>query len=247
MKKIALLSAAALLASAPASAEYLYGYGNISVNYLDWSKNTQDRTDFQEDFAYLELEGGAGFDWGEVYGFFDLENVQDGSDELRTAYKGTIAYKIADTDFRLYGQHYATDSKVFAANNTVLGGQYRFQGDGWFVTPWVGAHMTITNPSWNDGFTGFNGGMFGWTAVYNFTAWDQKFWISNWHESEFARKSDYTDVSGETDDVSMNGALAFWWDATEHVTTGVQYRYAYNKLGTVGNQNAFIYSLRYNF
>ncbi|GAB1624401.1 hypothetical protein AAOGI_44520 [Agarivorans albus] len=89
--------------------------------------------------------------------------------------------------------------------------------------------------------------MLRWTAVYNFTAWDQKFWISNWHESEFARKSDYTVVSGETDDVSMNGAFAFWWDATDHVTTGIQYRYAYNKLDTVGNQNAFIYSLRYNF
>ncbi|WP_436405626.1 outer membrane protein OmpK, partial [Escherichia coli] len=28
----------------------------------------------KDDFGYLELEGGANFSWGEMYGFFDWEN-----------------------------------------------------------------------------------------------------------------------------------------------------------------------------
>ncbi len=247
MKKIAIAAAVTMGLSAPASAEYLYGFGNISANYLDWSNGTEQRAGHQEDFVYLELEGGAGFSWGELYGFFDVENVQESSDDLRTAYKGSVAYKLGESGFRAYAQHYATDGQFFSASNTVLGGQYRFEGQGWFVAPWIGAHYTITNPAWNNGFSDFNGGMAGWTAVYNFTAFDQNFWVSNWHEMEFGRVNDYIAVSGESDDTSMNGAVGFWWNATDAITAGLQYRYAYNKLGTNGNQNALIYSLRYNF
>ncbi|WP_305841531.1 outer membrane protein OmpK [Photobacterium leiognathi] len=248
-KSLVALSVLAAASTFPAHAEYLYGFGDMSVNYLDWSNGTEDRAQHQKDFWYLELEGGAGFSWGELYGFADLENADKGSDKARTSVKGTIAYKTGIAELRLYGQVYNTNSDGFTAQNNVVGLSYAFNGDGWFFNPFVGFHHTMTSADWKDpsSFTGMNGGMFGWVAGYNFNAFGEKFMISNWHESEFGRDDKYMIVSGEGDDVSANGALALWWNATDHVTTGVQYRYAYNKLGTKGNQNAVIYSVKYNF
>ncbi|GHA46883.1 outer membrane protein OmpK [Photobacterium aphoticum] len=250
-KSLVALSVLAAAAALPAQAEYLYGFGNVSVNYLDWSKGTEQRSGGgKDDFVYLELEGGAGFTWGELYGFIDLENVQDGDNQTATTTKGSIAYKLGLGELRAYAQSYSTQAKGFQANNNVLGLSYNFSGDGWFFNPWVGAHHTTTND-----FNGMNGGMAGWVAGYNFNAFGQSFMLSNWHETEFARHNDYVtvindkgvDTNGETDDLSANGAIALWWNVTDAVTTGVQYRYAYNKLGGAGNSNAVIYTVKYNF
>jgi len=48
-------------------AQTLYSFSNISINYLDWSSSTKSKTS-KEDFAYVTLEGGVGWDWGEFYG-----------------------------------------------------------------------------------------------------------------------------------------------------------------------------------
>ncbi|MDI8307955.1 hypothetical protein MJL08_13500, partial [Salmonella enterica subsp. enterica serovar Montevideo] len=42
-------------------------------HYLDWTSDTTEKTSkksHKDDFGYLELEGGANFSWGEMYGFF---------------------------------------------------------------------------------------------------------------------------------------------------------------------------------
>lgn len=67
--------------------------------------------------------------------------------------------------------------------------------------------------------------------------------ITNWHEMEFARNKRYN--GGKSN--GINGALAFWWNATNHVSAGVQYRYADNKLGDTFYQDAIIYTLKYTF
>ena len=103
------------MSATAANAEMVYGFGNVSINYLDWSKGTQNRTAdnaAKKDFFFLEVEGGAGFNWGEVYGFFDVENPtndtkeNDGSKNLRTAAKGTTHIYLGDTNFTLYGHIY---------------------------------------------------------------------------------------------------------------------------------------------
>ena len=246
-KSLVALSVVAAASTFPAQAEYLYGFGDMSVNYLDWSNGTEERANgFKKDFWYLELEGGAGFTWGELYGFADLENLEKGSDKVSTSLKGSIAYKTGIAELRVYGQVYNTNSDGFTAQNNVLGLSYAFNGDGWFFNPFVGFHHTMTTAGENS-FGGMNGGMFGWTAGYNFNAFGEKFMISNWHESEFGRNDKYMIVSGEGDHVSANGAVALWWNATDNITTGIQYRYAFNKLGNKGNQNAMIYTVKYNF
>ena len=42
----------------------------------------------------------------------------------------------------------------------------------------------------------------------------------------------------------LNGAVALWWNATSHITTGIQYRYADDKLGEDFYQDAIIYSIK---
>ncbi|GEK14028.1 nucleoside-specific channel-forming Tsx family protein [Aliivibrio fischeri] len=236
-KSLLALSVLATTVAIPAQAENLYTWGNMNINYLDWSNSSNDGG--KDDFAYLEFEGGAGFDWGELYGFLDLEGQKD---SMAASSKGSIAYKTGLGELRLYGQTYSTENLGWHVRNTVAGVSYNFSGEQWFFNPFIGAHYTNTN-----GFSDMNGGMAGWVTGYNFNLGEQSFSISNWNEMEFARDSAYTALSGETDDISFNGAVAFWWNATKHITTGIQYRYADNKLGQGDLDDAIIYTLKYNF
>ncbi|PJE79483.1 hypothetical protein CI610_01549 [invertebrate metagenome] len=242
--------AAASLAScfvSSASADYQYGFGNVSINYLDWSQGTESRThETKKDFTYLELEGGAGFSWGEIYGFADLENPtksneEDNGNGRRVAMKGTIRYYLGNTGFNLYGHVYDLSSNGFDEQNRLLGVGYNFEKNNFFFKPFL--TVNNTNKHGFGDFSGFNGYVAGWVLGYSFKIADQNMMVTNWHEYEFDRDKEYSD--GEKNGV--NGAVALWWNATQHITAGVQYRYAYNKLGANCNQNAMIYSLKYNF
>ena len=139
----------------PAQANYLGGFANISINYLDWTTHTTHKTgqtSHKDDFAYLELEGGAHFSWGEFYGFFDLENpfnnrqTQPG-DNQRYTVKGTSRIYLADSGLNLYGHVYGTWSlpgKEYGGNfhevNTLYGIGYNTQlADIWFK-PFIALH-----------------------------------------------------------------------------------------------------------
>lgn len=48
------------------------------MNYFDWICSIMYKFGdflYKDDFVYIELEGGVGYSWGEIYGFFDLENL----------------------------------------------------------------------------------------------------------------------------------------------------------------------------
>ena len=256
--KTTLLCAAALVSLAgTANAENFLGYQNgfadINVNYLDWSRHTENKsknTTHKEDFAYFELEGGANFNWGELYGFFDVENPfnkqhEDPGKNQRYTLKTTARVYIADTGFNLYGHVYGTWSLPgdkhggnFHEVNTLYGIGYNTSiGDLWFK-PFVALHYVDQTY-----YSGNNGYVVGWVAGYNFKMFQEDFMITNWHEMEFARHERYG--NGGRDGV--NGALAFWWNATPNLAAGVQYRYADNKLGDDFYQDAIIYTLKYNF
>lgn len=258
------LSAMALLALAatPAQAAPLtpvWSFANVSVNYLDWSNGTEARTATnaaKSDFTYLELEGGLGYDWGEFYGFFDVENPGNdrfdedsgGKDNLRTAAKVTSHLYLGESPFSIYAHVYDFRDYGYDGReqDQILGAGFRhtFAGGLWFK-PFLGVARVQS-----DGYTGMNGYMAGWVAGYDFQALGQDFSVSNWHEQTFARDSDYLEqnyVGGEAERVGTNGAVALWWHPHQLLTTGVQYRYADNKLGTPGAyQNALIYTLKFN-
>ncbi|WP_192035053.1 outer membrane protein OmpK [Halomonas sp. YLGW01] len=261
------LGASVLVASATAPAQAAgmdpaWSFANVSVNYLDWSEGTEERTeDFaaKGDFPYLELEGGAGFAWGEVYGFFDLENPGNdqfdedsgGKDNFRTAGKITSHIYLGDSPFTVYAHIY--DFRDYGYNareqDQILGVGYihTFDNGLWFK-PFLGAARVQSNS-----YTGMNGYMAGWVLGYAFEALDQDFSVTNWHEQTFERDDDYLTQNyfgrvEKAESVGTNGAVSLWWHPISSLTAGVQYRYADNKLGTPEDyQNAVIYTLKYNF
>ncbi|MBB3229219.1 outer membrane protein OmpK [Halomonas stenophila] len=237
-----------------------WSFANASINYLDWSDGTERRTASNAakgDFVYLELEGGVGFDWGEVYGFFDAENPNHGSfdeqsggkDNFRTAAKVTSHFYLGDSPFSVYVHVYDFRDHDFDVReqDQILGVGYRHTfANGLWIKPFLGAARVQSS-----GHTGMNGYMAGWVAGYDFTAFDQAFSLTNWHEQTFERDDAYLEqnfVGDKAGPVGTNGAAALWWHPTDAITTGVQYRYSHNKLGTADDyQNAMIYTLKINF
>ncbi|TVM07277.1 MAG: ion channel protein Tsx [Halomonas sp.] len=253
-----LLACAAASSQAQASSP-LWSFANVSANYLDWSAGTEARTAnnaAKSDFVYLELEGGLGYEWGEFYGFFDFENPANdqfdapsgGKDNFRTAGKVTSHLYLGDSPFSVYAHVYDFRDYGYDAReqDQILGLGYRttFANGLWFK-PFLGAARVQS-----DGYTGMNGFMAGWVAGYGFTAAGQDFSLTNWHEQTFGRDDDYLNqnyVNGKAGSVGTNGAISLWWHPVDLVTTGIQYRYADEKLGTPDNyQNAMIYTVKLN-
>ncbi|AIA75279.1 hypothetical protein FF32_10600 [Halomonas campaniensis] len=237
----------------------LWSFANVSVNYLDWSNGTEARTASnaaKSDFTFVEIEGGVGYSWGEFYGFFDFENPTNdqfdessgGKDNFRTAGKITSHIYLGDSPLSIYAHLYDFRDYGFNAReqDQILGLGYRttFDNGLWFK-PFIGAARVQS-----DGYTGMNGFMAGWVAGYDFSALNQNFSVTNWHEQTFGRDDEYLEqnyVGGKAGSVGTNGALSLWWHPSELITTGVQYRYSDNKLGTPNAyQNAMIYSVKLN-
>jgi hypothetical protein len=227
-----------------------FTYWDTSVNYLDWSSRTEKRSIFT-DFVYLELEGGAGWDWGEFYFFADLENPghswdAEPTDDSRFVIKPILDVQLGKSNWYIHIQDYFLKSETYFVNNLVTGIAYKYTYGDFWIRPFIGPH--IQHSTYYDGFNGY---MAGWTFLYNFTLGEQKFTLSNWHEFEFDRNEEHYLFNGEpTGDGrshGINGALAIWWTPIKQITAGVQYRYADYKLGQPGYSNAMIYSLKYNF
>ncbi|MCW4149242.1 ion channel protein Tsx [Halomonas sp. 18H] len=267
LTRLAPLSGLALtVAALPAAAEEgsamtpLWSFGNVSVNYLDWSNGTESRTSTNAakgDFFYLELEGGVGFDWGEFYGFYDFENPQndqseeDGRDNRRSAAKVTSHIYLGDSPFSLYFHVYDFRDYGFESKEqdriTGFGYRHTFDNGLWFK-PFLGKAWVESD---DNAYSGQNGYMLGWVLGYDFQAYGQNFSVSNWHEQTFDRDEEYLQqnyVNGPAGSTGTNGAVSLWWHPVEEITTGIQYRYANDKLGTADDyQNAMIYTLKYNF
>ncbi|TDR82864.1 outer membrane protein OmpK [Paludibacterium purpuratum] len=264
--KIALALA---MAGGMAAAHADYTFGDVSINQLNWSPSTLDKTQSpttafgaKRNFQYLEAEGGAGRSWGDVYGFFDLENwnrhdPQMKSGDQRYTFKVVARFnltEVAGLPIKLYTHVYDTrDSDTdpqnhFFDQNRVLGLSTDLNFGKVWVHPFLGRHQEM---KYGQG-THMNGYMAGYVAGYDFDLFGQSFAVTQWHETEFDRNENHftgvADPAGvEQKRTGQNGAVSLWWNATKHLTTGVQYRYAVNKLGTSGNEYAWIYTAKYNF
>ncbi len=227
---------------------------DVNINKLDWSRGSELRTHgAKEDFWYIELEGGISWDWGEFYFFSDLENPDrdfdssDAPNDKRWVIKPILDIKVPNVPTALDGleihiQDYYLYSDGFIVNNLVVGLAYKYTTNNFFIRPFVGLHYM--HDTFNS--TCFNGYMGGWTFNYSFRLFEQNFALSNWNEIEWSRKEG-TYEGGDGKDWGVNGAIALWWSITDHITTGIQYRYAYQKLGSKAYQTGTIYTLKYNF
>lgn len=184
-----------------------------------------------------------------MYGFFDWENFyndrhdKQGS-EQRYTFKNTNRIYLGDTGFNLYLHAYGTYGSAnrvnFHDDMFLYGIGYNFTGSGWWFKPFFAKRYTDQTY-----YTGDNGYVAGWVAGYSFMLGSEKFTLTNWNEYEFDRDATYAAGNGGKE--GLNGAVALWWNATSHITTGIQYRYADDKLGEDFYQDAIIYSIKFNF
>jgi len=227
----------------PCFSAYQYGFGDMSMNRLYWSDDTRAKAPEKVDFNYLELEGGAQFTWGETYGFFDIENIfKSDAEHIRSAGKAVLRYYIpGNSGFSIYAHVYDFNSKGFSEENRVIGLGYQFQIPHAWLKPFLGVHdVTQTY------FSGLNGFMGGWVVGYDFKIQSQEFQLTDWHELQFDREPGYAMPNGGS--VGQNGAAAAWWNISPSpFTVGIQWRYAFNNLGTPGWVNAAIVTFRYGF
>lgn len=249
---LTLLLASLFMLPEISQAEFKSGFADIGVHYLDWSGRTTEKSSnksHKDDFGYLELEGGASFSWGETYGFFDWENFYNGrhdkpGSEQRYTFKNTHRIYLSDTGLNLYLHAYGTYGSAnrnhFHDDMFLYGVGYNVVGNGWWFKPFIAKRYTDQTY-----YTGDNGYVAGWVAGYSFGLGKAKFTLTNWNEYEFDRDATYAAGNGGKE--GLNGAVALWWNATPLVTTGIQYRYADDKLGEAWYQDALIYSIKFNF
>ncbi|GLO61670.1 hypothetical protein MACH09_21780 [Vibrio sp. MACH09] len=251
-KSIIALGVLAAAASVPAQAEYLFGFGSMYVDYQVWDQGFgNDDDNFGGDIskrnqAVIGIDGGAVFDWGQIYGFYDYEGVDRAGDDRGASAKGTIHYNLTESGVSLYAQVYNTDADKsnFHEQNRVLGlGYTGLKGDGWGFTPFIGAHQINTKDN-----TGANGGMVGWVGYYATEIAGEKFTFSSWGEYEFARNDAYSKAqSTSSESWGLNGSLNAMWNFHENWSTGVLYRFTVNKLARKDYQDLLIYRVQYTF
>ena len=263
-KSLLALSVLATTVAIPAQAEYLYGFGSMYADYQVWDQGIgNDDDNFGGDIsdrnqAVIGIEGGAAFDWGQIYGFYDYEGVDRAGDDRGASTKGTIHYNLMDTKVSLYAQVYNTDADSgFHEQNRVLGlGYTGLNGDGWAFTPFIGAHQINATDANFGGSTnsGNNGGMAGWVGFYNTDIMGRNFTFSSWGEYEFARNDEYAGAQSTTngdgvgaESWGLNGSANAMWNFHKNWSTGVLYRFTVNKLGRKGYEDLIIYRLQYNF
>ena len=245
-------SAAATMDEKPFDTVPNWQFSNVSLNKLDWSSGTHERSGGNlKDFTFIEIEGGAGFDWGDTYGFLDIEDFTNyGSrDDIKLSGKYVVNVYTPIENVSVYHQTFVVATKDFDTADSVLGLSYRTDLLGVKVAPFAGVQYSSHDADFEGkhNFSGMNGYMFGWSAMYNFEIGSEKFSATNWHEITVGRTHEYLKAAGEAREFSQNGALSLWWHPTRHLTTGIQYRYGDNKIGTHGNANAAVYTIKYNF
>lgn len=216
------------------------GFANVSLNHLNWTQATEEKST-KEDFIFAEFEGGLQTQWGELYGFYDIERPAQSGDRVRTAAKGSMRYRVNQMPLAVYTQVYQFSELGFAEQNQVLGLGYEWGGDGWWFKPFLGFHHVSQTY-----YSGANGGMLGWILGKSFSIAKQNFLFTNWHETEFARADQYKKANGDQS-IGQNGAVSLWWLADSSWTFGLQWRYAVDKLGTSQNTDAVISTLKYSF
>ena len=239
MKK--LFTAAALLLASCGSVATANEFTSVSYNHVDWHENSPGK-----DYNFVEVEKGGTYDWGSFYGFLDVERVDHIHNKDNMKLSGKAVFTITNEyNINDYIQAFGYAEKDFQVLDLVIGKQTNISGNGWYFNPFLALQYSAINNNFADTyFEGVNGAMLGWNAGYFVT---EKLQISNWHEFTMFRDNTYLAVSGEKHDIGINGALAAWYHITPNLTTGLQYRYASNKLGSTHGSNGIIYTVKLNF
>ncbi|HFD2949963.1 TPA: outer membrane protein OmpK [Klebsiella pneumoniae] len=244
MKKILLIILFGMT-SMSTYAKQQYGWGNVHFDYQSWDSGFKD---LEYEQALIGVEGGVGFDWGEMYGFYDYENILDKEGNQGQTMNGESHVYLGESGFSLFGKVYNSQSPNFKETNQFLGlGYTALKGDGWWFKPWIGRQYITAHNNFGPAhdINGLNGFSIGWNAGYAFKLLKQDFLLSNWNEIELDRNDDY--ASNNFGHEGLNGGLNLTMKLTDNISTTFMYRYFYNKLGADGYGDILIYRIAYDF
>lgn len=256
------IALAAVLAMSTAVHAQDWSFKNVSVNYLDWTGSTERKTGMgpfaqKKDFTFLEIEGGMGGKWGELYGFFDIENPGNSTRESAVGKSRRYAWKavsrinmteVGGFPVQFYAHIYDFTEGDFNDQNRVVGLGTSYGKGGFWIKPFAGVHQE----SKSGVGAHVNGLMAGWVLGYSFKLGDQSFMVTNWHEMELDRKARYLTMARnggvvQGSGTGQNGAVSLWWNVNPTFTLGTTYRYAKDKLGSATYQDGLILTAKVNF
>ncbi|EPQ5852998.1 outer membrane protein OmpK [Klebsiella variicola] len=233
------------LLSLPCHAKQKYGWGNVHLDYQSWDSGFQDLNNEQ---TLVGIEGGIGFDWGEMFGFYDYENILDKAGNQGQTMNGEAHIYLGGTGLSLFGKIYNSQSPNFKETNQFIGfGYTSLKGEEWWFKPWVGRQYINAQNNFGPAsdINGFNGFSIGWNAGYAFKFLKQDLLLSNWNEIELDRNDDY--ASNNFGREGFNGGVNLTLKITDDISTTFMYRYFYHKLGANGYGDILIYRVAYNF
>lgn len=240
-----IISLILLATSFLAQSEQKYGWGNIHFDYQSWDSGVKD---LEYEQALIGIEGGMGFDWGEMYGFYDYENILDKEGNQGQTANGEIHTYLWSSGASIFTKVYNSQSPDFKETNQFIGlGYTDIKGDDWWFKPWIARQYITAHNNFGPVYdiNGLNGFTIGWNAGYAFTLFNQDLLFTNWNEIELDRNDDYTANNSVRE--GLNGGLNITWKLTNHISTTFMYRYFYNKLGADGYGDILIYRLAYDF
>ncbi|XNM79224.1 outer membrane protein OmpK [Escherichia coli] len=124
-----------------------------------------------------------------------------------------------------YGTYGSANRVNFHDDMFLYGIGYNFTGSGWWFKPFFAKRykdqpITLATTAMSPA-----------GLQVTTLCWGAKFTLTNWNEYEFDRDATYAAGNGGKEEGLS--AVALWWNATSHITTGIQYRYADDKLGEI--------------
>lgn len=182
------------------------GFGAI---YVDGVSDSGFTDNGNQEHVVLGIEGGFSNHTGDYYGFLEQDTT------MHTTFGKASVHLDTGSDVSVYvqGTYFNDNDTDFDAVTMTLAAGYKgFAGDGWSFRPYAGV-------AWDDGTNEFNPTV-GWSGFMNLTP---KFYATSWGESVYH--------DGVT---NLQGDVGVYYNITERLHTGVQYRFSYDKMGIEG-------------
>lgn len=243
-----ILAVISTLLSAPLYAlEYKNSFGSINAGYADWNSGFVN-TDRGEVWK-VTADFGVNFREAEFYSFIE-SNVLNHSVAGRNHTVSAMTHvRLFDSDYTFFGKIYGQWENTWGDDLDMFYGlgYLGWTGEWGFFKPYVGLHNQSGDyVSQKYGQTsGWNGYVVGWTAVYNFVLFNEKFNLSDWNEIELGRNDAYAEQ--QYGDYGLNGGLTLAWKFYPRWKAAITWRYFANKLGYDGFGDQMIYMLGYDF
>lgn len=230
-----------------AALDYKYSFGSINAGYANWNSGFVDVGRGEVWKAMADF--GINFREAEFYSFYESNVLNHSVSGRNHSISAMTHVRLFDSDYTFFGKLYGQWDNSWSDDLDMFYGlgYLGFSGKWGFFKPYIGLHNQSGDyVSKKYGQTsGWNGYVVGWTAVYNFMLFGEKFSLSDWNEIELGRNDAYAEQQfGHS---ALNGGLVLAWKFYPRWKATITYRYFDNKLGYDGYGDQMVYMVGYEF